>query len=169
MEVDAGKLALDAIAGSLGDRLQVSQFRGELCWTVPRDSVYSMLERLRDEAGMAMLIDVTAVDLLEMPEAADRFRVVYLLLDPESGRRLEVRTLVNDPNPQLPSVFPLWRSADWLEREVFDMFGISFPGHPDLRRLLLPPEFVSHPLRKDYPLAGRGERHNFPVLTRAES
>jgi NADH-quinone oxidoreductase subunit C len=104
-----------------------------------------------------------------MPDATDRFRVVYLLLDPESGRRLEVRTAVNDPNPQLPSVFSLWRSADWLEREVFDMFGIAFPGHPDLRRLLLPPEFVSHPLRKDYPLAGRGERHNFPVLTRAES
>jgi NADH-quinone oxidoreductase subunit C len=169
MEVDAGQQALDAIAGSLGDRLHASQFRGDLCWTVPADSVYSVLTQLRDEAGMAMLIDVTAVDLLEMPEATDRFRVVYLLLDPESGRRLEVRTMVNDPNPQLPSVFPLWRSADWLEREVFDMFGISFPGHPDLRRLLLPPEFVSHPLRKDYPLAGRGERHNFPVLTRAES
>ena len=63
----------------------------------------------------------------------------------------------------------LWRGADWHERETYDMFGIIFEGHPDLRRILMPDEFTAFPLRKDYPLRGRGERHNFPRITRAES
>ncbi len=121
------------------------------------------------QMGFDMLVDVTAVDLLEYPDATDRFRVVYQLLNTESGERLEVRTHVNDPNPQLPTMSILWRSADWLERETYDMFGIEFVGHPNLKRLLLPPEFTSFPLRKDYPLKGRGERHNFPIVTRADS
>ena len=69
----------------------------------------------------------------------------------------------------MPSVVPLWKGADWMEREVYDMFGIVFDGHPDLRRILMPDEFTAFPLRKDYPLRGRGERHNFPGLTRAEA
>ena len=68
----------------------------------------------------------------------------------------------------VPSVTGVWPAANWLEREVYDMFGNRFLGHPDLRRILLPDEFAAHPLRKDYPLRGRGERHNFPVLTRED-
>jgi len=67
------------------------------------------------------------------------------------------------------SMVPLWAGANWLEREVFDMFGVKFEGHPDLRRILMPEEFTAFPLRKDYPLQGRGERHNFPRITRAEA
>ena len=64
---------------------------------------------------------------------------------------------------------PLWKGADWMEREVYDMYGVVFDGHPDLRRILMPDEFTAFPLRKDYPMRGRGERHNFPVITRAEA
>jgi NADH-quinone oxidoreductase subunit C len=73
---------------------------------------------------------------------------------------------VDDPEPAVRSAVPLWEAANWLEREVWDLFGIRFEGHPDLRRLVMPEQFTAHPLRKDYPLQGRGERHNFPVLTR---
>jgi NADH-quinone oxidoreductase subunit C len=86
-----------------------------------------------------------------------------------TGDRLIVKTLINDPTPTLPTVTTLWMGADWMEREVYDMFGITFTGHHDLRRILMPDEFSAFPLRKDYPLKGRGERHNFPVITRSES
>ena len=92
-----------------------------------------------------------------------------MLRNLETAERLVVKVGADDPDPLLPSAVPLWPGADWMEREVFDMFGIRFHGHPDLRRILMPDEFTAYPLRKDYPLRGRGERHNFPRLTRAES
>jgi NADH-quinone oxidoreductase subunit C len=90
------------------------------------------------------------------------------VLNTETGERLTVRTFVDDSDPAVPSAVPLWEGANWLEREVWDLFGVHFDGHPDLRRIVLPEEFTAHPLRKDYPMQGRGERHNFPVITRAE-
>ena len=86
-----------------------------------------------------------------------------------SNERLLLRVFVNEPDLDVPSATPLWEGANWMEREVFAMFGIRFVGHPDLRRILMPEEFTAYPLRKDYPLQGRGERHNFPVITRAEA
>ncbi len=80
-----------------------------------------------------------------------------------------MRVYLDEPELSVPSVVPLWEGANWLEREVYDMFGIVFLGHPDLRRILMPEEFTAFPLRKDYPLQGRGERHNFPVLTREDA
>jgi NADH-quinone oxidoreductase subunit C len=145
------------------------RFRDQRTLVVPAARLEALLEYLRRDGGCDMLIDVTAVDYLEYPEAVDRFGVVYLLLNTASGERVTVKTFVNPPAPKLPSVYRIWRGADWMEREVFDMFGIEFTGHPDLRRILMPDEFTAFPLRKDYPLKGRGERHNFPVLTRAES
>jgi len=145
-----------------------SEFRGDFRMVVPAERCLDVLLWLKEAASFDQLIDITAVDYLHYPEAKDRFGVVYLLLDTASGERLIVKTFLNEPDLSLPSVYSLWRGADWMEREVYDMYGIVFDGHPDLRRLLMPEAFSEFPLRKDYPLRGRGERHNFPVITRAE-
>jgi NADH-quinone oxidoreductase subunit C len=146
-----------------------SEFRGQVRVVVPAASLMAVLGCLRHEAGFDQLTDITAVDHLEMEGAVDRFEVVYCLLNIDSGERVIVRTFVNEPDLRLPSATTLWFGADWLEREVYDMYGIVFEGHPNFKRLLLPQEFSSFPLRKDYPQQGRGERHNFPVITRADS
>lgn len=144
-------------------------FGDQIRLVVPQPRQHEVLAHLKTASGFDFLVDVTAVDYLEYPEAADRFAVIYCLLNTVTGERLIVKVYVNDPNPTVKSVYDLWRGSDWLEREVYDMFGIIFEGHPDLRRILMPEEFTAFPLRKDYPLRGYGERHNFPVITRAES
>jgi NADH-quinone oxidoreductase subunit C len=149
--------------------LSFSQFRDNRRVEVPAEYLAAILRCLKTDGGFDFLAEITAVDYLEYEGAKDRFGVIYVLVNTATGERIVLRTFVNDPDPQLPSAYPLWKSADWLEREVYDMFGITFVGHPDLRRILMPEEFTAFPLRKDYPLKGRGERHNFPVLTRAES
>lgn len=158
-----------AISSRIGSRARMESFRGDVRLVLHAEDLFETLRSLRREFGFDMLVDVTAVDLLEFPDATDRFAVVYSLLSIERKERLIVKTFVNDPDPSLPSAVPIWAGANWLEREVYDMFGISFEGHPDLRRILMPEEFVAYPLRKDYPLQGRGERHNFPVIPRSES
>ena len=160
---------LSVLQQKFGAELSESSFRDNRRVDVPAAKLFDLLSSLKSDHGFDMLIDLTAVDYLEYEGATDRFGVLYMLLNMASGERLIVRTAVNLPEPKLPTVYSLWRSCDWLEREVFDMFGIVFEGHPDLRRILMPEEFTSFPLRKDYPLKGRGERHNFPVITRAGS
>lgn len=145
-----------------------SEYRGDIRVVVPAANLLASLTALKG-LGFNQLADMTAVDLLEYAGASDRYEVVYCLLNVDDGDRLIVKTHVNDPEPKLPSVTGLWFGADWLEREAYDMYGIVFEGHPNFKRLLLPQEFESFPLRKDYPVKGRGERHNFPVITRAES
>jgi NADH-quinone oxidoreductase subunit C len=151
------------------DSFTTSEFRDNRRVIVPAERLFSLMAYLKQECGFDMLFELTAVDYLRYPNARDRYGIVYGLLDTTTGLRLYVKTYVNDPDPSVASVFPLWKGADWLEREVYDMYGIIFGGHPDLRRILMPEEYTSFPLRKDYPLRGRGERHNFPVITRAES
>ena len=151
------------------DSFTTSQFRDNRRLIVGPDRLFPVLECLKQVCGFDMLADLTAVDYLEYPEAKDRFGVIYLLLNCTTGDRVVVKTYLNEPDLTLPSAFPLWKGAGWMEREVYDMYGILFQGHPDLRRILMPEEFTAFPLRKDYPLRGRGERHNFPVITRAES
>ncbi len=145
----------------------VETFRDNVrCVAVPRllHNVMSVLKVY----GFDYLVDVTGIDYLHYPNATDRYGVVYSLANTETGERLFVKVMLNDPDPAVQSVCSIWKGADWMEREVFDMFGIHFDGHPDLRRILMPDEFTSFPLRKDYPMRGRGERHNFPTVTRAE-
>ena len=158
---------IEALQTSFAD-LAASEFRGQVRVVVPVISLLDVLALLKERLGFDLLVDVTCVDYLNYRDAKDRFGMVYLLANTETNERVTVRCFVNDPEPTVPSVVGLWEGANWLEREVWDMFGIHFTGHPDLRRILLPEEFTAFPLRKDYPLQGRGERHNFPVITRVE-
>jgi NADH-quinone oxidoreductase subunit C len=146
--------------------LHESQFRGQTRIVVPRERLLELLTALDRIHGFDYLVDITCVDYLTYRGAKDRFGLVYLFANTATSERLTVRTFLNEPDLTVPSAVPLWEGANWMEREVYDMFGILFEGHPDLRRILLPEEFTAHPLRKDYPLQGRGERHNFPVLER---
>lgn len=146
-----------------------SEFRDNRRVHVAADQLYAMLEFLKLECDFNQLAEMSAADYLQYPDARDRFGVWYIVVSTTTGLRLIVKTFVNDPDPTLPSVFSLWKGADWMEREAYDMYGIIFDGHPDLRRILLPDEFAGHPLRRDYPMRGRGERHNFTPITRADS
>jgi NADH-quinone oxidoreductase subunit C len=148
--------------------LESSTYRDQTRVIVPADVAYDALAWLKDH-GFDLLVDVTCVDYLEYNDARHRYGLVYLLAATATNQRLTVRVHADDPDPEVRSVVRLWPAANWLEREVWDMFGIRFIGHPDLRRLMMPEEFTAHPLRKDYPLQGRGERHNFPVITRDHS
>jgi NADH-quinone oxidoreductase subunit C len=151
------------------DPLATEEFRDNFRLVIAPKDALAVLKCLKTECGFDMLIDITAVDYLHYPEAKDRFGVVWCVLNTSTGERLVVKAMLNVPDLNIASVFSLWKGADWMEREVFDMYGIVFDGHPDLRRILMPELFTAHPLRKDYPLRGKGERHNFPVITRAES
>jgi len=167
-------MTFDAVCKLLRERfgaeeVMSSVFRDNQRVHVLAGKLFDVMRCLKDEAGFDQLSEITAVDYLKYPDARDRFGVIYLLLNTATGERLIVKTYLNEPELNIASVFPLWNGADWMEREVYDMYGIVFEGHPDLRRILMPEEFVSFPLRKDYPMRGKGERHNFPVITRAES
>ena len=147
-----------------------SRFRDNLRLFVPGSRLSELLELLKNTCGFNLLSELGATDYLGYPgRTRARFEVHYVLKNLDTAESLVVKCGVDDPDPKVPSAVPIWPGADWMEREVFDMFGIRFDGHPDLRRILMPEEFAAYPLRKDYPLRGRGERHNFPRLSRAES
>lgn len=145
-----------------------TSFRDQQRLVAPRELAVELLRCLQREYGFDLLVDITCVDYLKSRGASDRFGLAYLLTNTVANQRLTVRVMLNEPELSIESVEPLWAGANWMEREVYDMFGIVFSGHPDLRRILLPDEFTGFPLRKDYPLQGRGERHNFPVLSRGQ-
>jgi NADH-quinone oxidoreductase subunit C len=142
----------------LADRLQgvlpdVLVARGEVTVMVSRGGLVAALERLRDEAdlGFGFLADVTATD---WPGLEPRFWLAYELLSMDHLHRIRVKVGLPGDDPRVPSVTPTYEAANWMEREVFDFFGIVFDGHPDLRRIEMPEDWVGHPLRKDHPLAG---------------
>ncbi len=148
-------MLLDKLKQRFGaDILAADSAHGQETITVARERAPDVMRALRDEAdfGFNFLADLTAVDWLER---APRFEVVYHLRALGRGARLRVKVAAGEPDPWVPSVASLWRAADWLERECYDMFGIRFEGHPDLRRILLYDSFEGHPLRKDYPVNRR--------------
>ncbi len=153
--------------------LKGATFRGQFQVSVPRAEFLAVVTFLRDDTELHydMLADITCVDYLNYPSwDKPRFGLVYIFNSVEKCTpRLIVRVFVNENELEIPSLVPLYSGAEWLEREVFDMFGVTFTGHPDLRRILTWDSFQPHPLRKDYPVTGLGERENFPVLTRESS
>ena len=167
-----------------GVKLLATEFRGLSTLVVPAASLLEIMRFLRDDPACDynFLSDVTAVDYLNYPARASgptgRFAVVYVLLSHTHNRRLIVKVYLNptldthgiedDPGLHVPSVCELWPGAEWTEREVFDMFGIRFDGHPDLRRILLWEDYPAFPLRKDYPVRGRGEREQYRIVGRED-
>ncbi|WP_194743818.1 NADH-quinone oxidoreductase subunit C [Thermaurantiacus tibetensis] len=135
--------------------LETRERAGELSLVVAREGVREVLERLRDapDLAFAQLVDISGVDWPERPE---RFEVNYHLLSLRHNLRLRVKVSTDETTP-VPSVVPLFPNAGWYEREVFDMFGVLFEGHPDLRRILTDYGFEGHPFRKDFPLTGHVE------------
>jgi len=134
--------------------LKVHSDLGEDTVIIPRNKLLELAKFLKEdpELNFDYLIDVTAVDFWKRKP---RFEVVYHFFSMSKGRRLRVKVPVPEPDPELDTLNELWPVANWLEREVWDMYGIRFKGHPDLRRILMYPEFEGHPLRKDYPIAKR--------------
>lgn len=158
-----------ALPAAFGDALtSVTTDRGEITVVVPADRLPATMRELRDrpELRFEMLIDVCGVDYSTYGEGAwqgPRFAAVYHLLSLAHNRRLRVRSFAADDGfPVLPSMVDLWPTANWFEREAFDLYGIVFEGHPDLRRLLTDYGFVGHPFRKDFPLSGYVEMRYDP-------
>jgi len=152
---------------------------GEVSITVVPENLTGVCLSLRDEAGLQFeqLIDVCGVDYLEYgvetnsaagdkPWQGPRFAVVYHLLSVSLNQRLRVKVPVDGEPPVVDSVVDIWSSANWFEREAFDLFGIAFEGHPDLRRILTDYGFIGHPFRKDFPISGNVEMRYDPEQAR---
>lgn len=169
-------------------RLLVGEFRDMVTVVVPREHIREICQFLRDDPALRydMLFELNGVDYLNYPGAEHRFAVNYGLSSTVSNGRLWLKVYVDptrstapktapedkdvlaqgDPGLMVPSVYSVWPAADWMEREAYDMFGIIFTDHPDLRRILTWSAYGSYPLRKDYPLRGTGEREKFKIATR---
>jgi NADH-quinone oxidoreductase subunit C len=162
--------------------------RGMITVVVPRENILAVCTFLRDDPDLRydMLAELNSVDYLNYPGAAHRFGVNYGLTSISRNNRLWLKVYLDptqttapktaprdedilekgDPGLKVDSVCGVWPGAEWMEREVYDMHGIIFIGHPDLRRILTWNGFGSYPLRKDYPLRGVGERENYKIVTR---
>jgi NADH-quinone oxidoreductase subunit C len=134
--------------------LAVKEFAGQLTIIIPPEEMVNVARFLRDTRGLVYnyLSDISSVDYYPDYDRPGRFGVVAHLYSMLYNRRIAIKTYLQEDDPSLPSLTVLWQSANWLEREIFDVMGITFTDHPDLRRLLLPPDWDGHPLRRDYPL-----------------
>lgn len=144
----------DALSAALGDMLiGASEKHGEIQFTVKRDRIEDALRLLRDDHEYQQMMEMAGVDY---PERAERFEVVYMLLSLTKNHRVMVKVSTDEATP-VPTITTLWPNAGWLEREVFDMYGVLFAGNTDLRRILTDYGFEGHPFRKDFPLTGYTE------------
>ena len=132
---------------------EVIEYRGDTTIVVPRKVLRSVAEQCRDteELKFNLLTDATCLDRYPMEP---RFELNYQLISIPLKQKLRIRVKLSGNDAVVDSLFPVWKGANWLEREIFDMFGIQFTGHPDLRRILLPDDWEGYPLRKDFPVEG---------------
>lgn len=154
---DLWKHQVQELSAKFGSKIEIVQFPLEFPVDVPvvfvaKDAIVEVLQYMKTAPSMEyhFLADVTATD--ETPEEF-RFHVIYQLFSHKNKNRIRIKIRVRE-NEKVPTITGLWRAANWAEREVWDMFGISFDGHPDLRRILMDERWKGHPLRKDYPLRG---------------
>ena len=144
--------AVDKLKGQFSDNvLDVTEFRGETTITVKKEQIVEICTCLKQELGYNFLTDLCGVDYLGQ---SPRFMVVYQLYSIGKHDRLRIKAPVEEGDARIDTVSGVWSTANWLERECWDLFGISFNKHPDLRRILLPADWEGHPLRKDYPVQG---------------
>lgn len=144
---------LDQLKQKFGDTLvETASFHGDEAALVRTDRLLEICTYLKKECQMNFLMDICGVDY---PERKSRFEVVYHMYSYATKKRLRLKVRVPENDPRVPSIMGIWKSADWFEREAFDLFGIIFEGHPHLRRLLTYDEFEGHALRKDYPINRR--------------
>jgi NADH-quinone oxidoreductase subunit C len=136
-----------------GTPLAADEFRGELTVVVPKDRIVEVCRFLKEENALQFnfLADLCGID---MAAPSLRFGVIYNLYSLPRKHRIRLKTFTSEDEPHVPTVSTVWATANWHERETFDMFGIVFDGHPDLRRMYMPDEFEYYPLRKDFPLMG---------------
>jgi len=140
-----------------GQVLETVSSAGQVGVSLKRDKVREICLYLRDEPSIRMdhLADLTAVDYSAYPgNAGPRFEVVYNMISTVHHHRIRLKVRVPEDDPRIDTVSSIWQTANWHERETFDLMGIKFDGHPDLRRILLPEDWEGHPLRKEYPLKG---------------
>lgn len=140
--------AADALAPKIVEK---TVYVGELTLTVKAEDLYWALQSLKEQFGFDYLADIYTVDHYRDEQ---RFEVGYNLFNLSDKVRIRVKTFVEEDNPVLESIVPLWPSANWNEREAWDMMGIKFRNHPDLRRIYMPEDFEFHPHRKEFPLIG---------------
>ena len=155
-----GAAILDELRTRFGGAVvETHAHRGDHTAVVEREAVRDVLHSCRHSPTLDfdVLMDLTAVDYLKFPGREDgpRFEVVYHLYSIAENHRVRIKVRVDEDDPVVATAVSIWPIANWFEREVWDMFGIRFDGHPDLRRLLMYEEFVGHPLRKDYPINRR--------------
>jgi NADH-quinone oxidoreductase subunit C len=134
------------------DVLDVVEYRGETTVTVNKEQIVEICRFMRDTGGFNLLSDLCGVDYLGKKE--QRFMVVYNMFNLTTKERIRIKTPVAEENASIDTVSTVWATANWHERECWDLLGISFNGHPDLRRILMADDWEGHPLRKDYPLQG---------------
>lgn len=141
-----------------------TEFKQTVIYTSPANIVKALAIAQSDpELNFNMLTDITAVDNMRRADfdPEKRFTVIHTVYSVPNKKRIRFETVVGESDPRVPSAAAVYKGAAWVEREVFDMFGVIFDGHPELRRVLMPDYYEHFPLRKDYPLTGRGERDNF--------